>query len=275
MTRDEFLTQFEKHLLVGEPKRSELIAEITHHLTDDPTSQTSDPVALAKKLNRTHLGIFSSWSRLVWLALIMAALFETAYLILIYGETRTKTVWPFAFATVIGFIISYLPIVAMIIAGHAISSMHHRWRLTGKWVLLISALLIAFELSQYFSGQSLFIPERSALVQSFMLIGESFAIVIMITLFVVWLSIGHRTFIPRYRILDLIITFAILAVGTDIALVTVTDILTGFLRNTSTTNVQLWVVGHQWTAALFGGVLGTLIEAYRLRWQSRHFQNAQ
>lgn len=65
MRTAEYLETFEKHLRVGEPKRSELLAEIRSHLNelgqnDDVEQTLGDPKKLSCKLNRTHIGFWYS-----------------------------------------------------------------------------------------------------------------------------------------------------------------------------------------------------------------------
>ncbi len=70
MTREEYLAQFERHLIVGEPKRNELIAELSTHLDeltdhDDALTIIGNPKRLADKYGRTHIGFFRTWRRLL------------------------------------------------------------------------------------------------------------------------------------------------------------------------------------------------------------------
>lgn len=62
MTRAEYLTQFERHLRVAEPKRGEIIAEIVTHLdeVDGGPKALGDPKTLAKRFNRTHIGMLGN-----------------------------------------------------------------------------------------------------------------------------------------------------------------------------------------------------------------------
>lgn len=65
MKHSEFLSIFRKHLRVVEPKRSSLIAELRGHLDEltpsqDPVSVLGYPMDLARKYNRTHIGLLGS-----------------------------------------------------------------------------------------------------------------------------------------------------------------------------------------------------------------------
>lgn len=65
MTRPDYLRIFTNHLRVAEPKRSEIIAELTGHLDELPTEvhlidSLGYPIDVALKYNRTHIGILDS-----------------------------------------------------------------------------------------------------------------------------------------------------------------------------------------------------------------------
>lgn len=69
-----FLISFSRRLLVGPPKREEILAELKTHLDDlganDPTT-LGDPKALARQYNETHVGLLGSYPRMF--GLVMAA----------------------------------------------------------------------------------------------------------------------------------------------------------------------------------------------------------
>ncbi len=65
MNQAEFLSIFEKYLIVGQPRRSEILAELKNHI--DELGETGgierllgEPSRLAERYNRTHVGVLST-----------------------------------------------------------------------------------------------------------------------------------------------------------------------------------------------------------------------
>lgn len=71
MNTETFFQQFKRHLLVAEPKQSEIIRELRQH----GEQQLGDPKQLAKRYNRTHLGIFCTPLRLTLIPVLGWAVF--------------------------------------------------------------------------------------------------------------------------------------------------------------------------------------------------------
>lgn len=98
MTRGAFFAQFERHLLVGKPKREEIIAELQSHLAElsksaDPSVAIGDPKQLAREYNRTHLGFFSTWLRLLLpMPLLWLGMMATVFFSHIIGFSETNFV---------------------------------------------------------------------------------------------------------------------------------------------------------------------------------------
>lgn len=92
MTKDVFFKNFEHHLLIGSPKREEILAELKTHFDelgmDDPMV-LGDPKALARKYNRTHLGLVYSPVRLFAIPVVVSAVI---YLINFLAERLTMNV---------------------------------------------------------------------------------------------------------------------------------------------------------------------------------------
>lgn len=83
MNFNQYVTEFEHHLRVGEPKRSEIIAELNTHLdelsqNESPEAALGDPRTLAAKYNRIHIGFFSSPLRIAISLLAVFIFLESA-----------------------------------------------------------------------------------------------------------------------------------------------------------------------------------------------------
>lgn len=270
MTPHQYLATFEQHLRVGEPKRGELLAELQDHLNENNILHSDNPTLLAEKYNNTHLGIFSSWKRLVWLAVASFTIFEACTMLDISGAFRRPGSFPATLATITGFFNNNMPILLTVIGAHAISTMHHRWRLLTRWVLLLTLLLSAHIIATNVIGYNVMSTTQPRLYQYGTSIVETFLIVGLLSLFILWLSVGHRVFFSRHRVLDLLFTFIILAFGSLIAVNVLNDILYNIVRIPFTESLQTWVVYHPYIAPLLGGFIGTLIEWRRLSWQATH-----
>lgn len=80
MTLNQYLTTFEQHLRVADPKRGEIIAEIRGHLAEK--QNLGDPRRLAHEYNQVHLGLVGSSPAiflLPWVLALPFILFANAY----------------------------------------------------------------------------------------------------------------------------------------------------------------------------------------------------
>lgn len=76
MNHQEFLVIFKKHLRVAEPKRTSLLEEMKTHLDElpkdlDAVTTLGYPMDLARKYNRTHIGLLGSKTLLFGLPTIV------------------------------------------------------------------------------------------------------------------------------------------------------------------------------------------------------------
>ncbi len=73
MTKDTFFKNFEHHLLVGSPKREEILAELKTHmgeLESDDSAVLGNPKVLAWQYNRTHIGFLGSHAKMFGLIVL-------------------------------------------------------------------------------------------------------------------------------------------------------------------------------------------------------------
>ncbi len=140
MTNEQFIQTFERHLGVGGLKRKEIIGEVTSHLQEQSVDAFGDPIVLARKMNRVHLGIFSSFWSLVMTAAGVTALFDIIipYVGFVYhGSPVWKDVsW---ISSVLWQCIPFISPLLFIYGAHTISRMRNRW----VYVALLTAIFTA------------------------------------------------------------------------------------------------------------------------------------
>lgn len=73
MTSAQFMKEFQDRLIVGEPKRASIIREIESHLHAGKL-ELGNPVGLARKLNRVHLGWLCSENRIAVVFILLPLL---------------------------------------------------------------------------------------------------------------------------------------------------------------------------------------------------------
>lgn len=137
MTNEQFLQDFRHHLAVGGPKRAEIVAEVASHLQEQSADKLGDPVRLARKTNRVHVGIFGSFQSLAIIAAVTTVLFDVLipYVRVRYDASGTA-------APVIQFFWSIVPLISPILfiyGSHAISRMRNRWIYTGVLAIIFTA----------------------------------------------------------------------------------------------------------------------------------------
>lgn len=169
MNNNEYIQEFEKRLRVGEPKRSELIVEIRNHLEElDQKSSVEtplgDPQKLAQKLNRTHIGIFSSPTLLFATPVAIMMLMLALTLVFYHFKLQVQsfgvytTDGNFISGTVIGFSLTtfimralqmfsiyFLPAIFAIIIGSALSKTNYFKKYF--FLLIIEIILLSIGLS--------------------------------------------------------------------------------------------------------------------------------
>lgn len=81
---------FERSLLVDNPERHDILAELHHHMQYGDKNRFGDPKKLAFAYNRTHLGFFCSIPRLLLMPFVLwMLLFATAGMI-----SWLQSMWP-------------------------------------------------------------------------------------------------------------------------------------------------------------------------------------
>lgn len=148
MTRQEFLSIFEKKLDVAEPMRSDIIAEITSHLeesTDAGDCDLGDPLKLANELNRVHIGFFADRKRM-FLAPIFAGilLFVVSVLFPASGLTDMSylSAWQGIAFYVGRFFAVIIPLTLAVLIGRTFAK-KRATKLDFLWTLVETVLIIA------------------------------------------------------------------------------------------------------------------------------------
>lgn len=134
MTREYFITEFERHLRVAEPKWGEIIAELKTHideLPDDnqPAIALGDPKQLAARYNRTHVGWLTEF-RMALLIIVatFVPLFIHQYFIdilrtryLTFNEASASSYFLFTLSGNLGMV---FPLILAVWIGLTIQRMH-------------------------------------------------------------------------------------------------------------------------------------------------------
>lgn len=86
MTSEQFLTTFQRHLQLSDPRRQDVVAETKQHLSEldpglDPVVALGKPEVLARHLNRVHIGWGWQW----WVPLAVVAAWILLYLLATIG----------------------------------------------------------------------------------------------------------------------------------------------------------------------------------------------
>lgn len=99
MTKTGYITDFERHLRVAEPKRNEILAELKTHLEEAENPKIlGNPKRLARSYNRTHIGLLFSPLRIHLAIIFIAFAFSLAHLLtiayLVTGQELTGSTPP-------------------------------------------------------------------------------------------------------------------------------------------------------------------------------------
>lgn len=129
MKINTFFAAFEHHLLVAEPKRSEIIRELRQH----GEQQLGNPKRLAQEYNRTHIGFFYSPKRVFFVSLVFNCIFGTAAVAdrkVDIGDPM-RMVW----STIIGILVLAAVVTTIVVSQTAAK--------TGRATLFFSRMLMA------------------------------------------------------------------------------------------------------------------------------------
>lgn len=155
MTSEQFLAQFEAHLRVAEPKRSEIVAETESHIAE--RQELGDPKTIAQALNRVHLGIIHTENRLVIAAIALPVL-QTLWAIgdIIYTRTSGHS----SISDSAGFTLTFYfwffgPAIIALYLGRLMARWHSPARLFMRiWVAVIMVCSFLGIMKDLFMGQA-------------------------------------------------------------------------------------------------------------------------
>lgn len=145
MTSSEFLTTFQRYLIVRSPKREEVITEVHAHLAE--RAELGDPQQQARAFNQVYFGRYGTFE---WL-LLRAMIFPVVDWIVQDSLTsqiieRGRTGWVYLLLT-LSFFVHLLSLVNILTSAHALAHMHRRWVKAGWWgltVLFTSVVLVLY-----------------------------------------------------------------------------------------------------------------------------------
>ncbi|MBI4093120.1 MAG: hypothetical protein HY420_04320 [Candidatus Kerfeldbacteria bacterium] len=174
MNDEQYLTEFERHLRVGEPKRGEIIAELKTHLDEidggDPFTALGDPRELTRKYNRTHIGFFSTSTRLFItpFAIVTINLIVTIILRVLPDRwNNTPNTPPLPDASVFGFmLIVVIPVAAALLFGRALAKTLRSWQLLRLTMVWTFVAILVMEVSGPFLVQLIASSDYSPLYDS-------------------------------------------------------------------------------------------------------------
>ncbi len=162
MNSVKYISIFERHLLVGEPKRGEILAELSQHIKElkpdaDIIASIGNPNQLARTYNRTHIGLLHSRVLLFLMPLVSIFLAYASAIIAhrlewvcipnSYGGCSTPlTIVPF-------FALAGLLIMICIAIGRALTRMYKRGQNMIMLALILFVVSTGLQLYQDWGSQ--------------------------------------------------------------------------------------------------------------------------
>lgn len=267
MTTQQFLEVFQRHLTVGGPKREEIIREVTSHLQEQSADKLGDPVALAKKLNRVHVGFLSSLRSLAVVATATTVLFDVIlpYVGIVYQYDRISVPWLFQMSWLI---IPFISPVVFIYGTHMISRMKNRWASVAIVAAIFAAgFMIHQELMQA-TGYLLIVSANGS--QSVWAIHIQPVVSFFITYAALGYGVmvgtaGRQLIVARHHIIDLILAFILESVAAYFLLPMIWNAITSFHYTEAMYEWSVPVFEHLMLVSIGVGLLGAAIEWYRVR----------
>lgn len=143
MTSSEFLSIFEKHLLVGEPKRVEIIAELKTHISEGGIEQMGDPKSLARAYNITHLG---SWRSVLWM--FFAPFIAWFAIMILWGRLHNgydpELTYSLSGAKVLWYHWGQLVLPIVVVLGLSVLVIRTLGKMVQPWGVFIALLVLTF-----------------------------------------------------------------------------------------------------------------------------------
>lgn len=266
MTTEQFLNAFRHSLTVGGQKREEIIAEVSSHLQEQSADKLGDPVRLAQRTNRVHVGFFASFQSLVIAAAITTLLFDV--LIPYVGaryDAKTAGVSPLEFLWLLVPLVS--PIL-FIYGAHAISRMQHRWIYAAVYAAVFTA---GFALQQEIMQATGFLfvstVSGSSSVWSIHIqpVVNFFFPYAVIGYAVMVITAGRQFIVSRHQLIDIVLAFLLGSAGAYYILPMMWNSITSFHY---TENMSDWASAaftYLSVASICIGVLCAVIEWFRIR----------
>lgn len=145
MTREGFLTIFEKRLDVAKPRRSEIVAETTAHPAEG--KNLGDPKRMARQFNRVYFGRFGTFEWLIARAMLLP-LADWFITDLINPRWKHDGHYGVMYTVLtLAFVAHTAAIANAIISAHTLAHMHRRWAKAAWWsiaVVVTSIILMTY-----------------------------------------------------------------------------------------------------------------------------------
>jgi hypothetical protein len=263
MTNEQFLHAFNRHLAIGGRKRGEVIAEVTSHLHEQSADKLGDPVLLAKKIDRVHLGFFASFRSLAITAAITTVLFDVLI--------SYRTVWSNAGSSSFQFLWLLVPLVSPILfiyGAHAISRMRNRWVYTAALAAIFAAgfaiqqelmqatgYLLVSTVSGSTSVWSIHIQPVVTFLITYAVIGYA----------VMAITAGRQLIVSRHQVIDITLAFLLGGAAAHILLPMIWNAITSFHYTMAMSEWSASVFQYLTVASIGIGLLCAGIEWLRIR----------
>ena len=267
MTNQEFLSTFQKHLLIAAPKRVELLAEVKSHLEERSSENIGDPKKLATDLNRIHIGPIHSFRQLLLLRLVTFAVFEFGWLALYLhsaaGISSPGQPW---WSHVLTISAQFVPVVVFIYGAYIIAHLHRRWVEILAWggTFALGGTLI--QLWEEASGYLLSV-DAAGNQNSLMSAGGQF-----LTMWLVFGTIalglmvaleGKNILWPKHRILATVAVFLLMGIASYFVIPLTWQVISGFHYTEAMVPVDVWIFNNQHYLAFGVGIFGGALEWFR------------
>lgn len=273
MEKQTFLKQFSQQLHVGSPKREEILTESRHHLDQrkfsDIEQELGQPKKLARQYNRTHLGYFSSFSRLALIRILCFLLLELGWPLISlsqYAGSATAS-WP-VYVKPMNILAQVLPMFLFFYGSYRIGQMRSRWVYGIIWAISFPFAATFILLLNQTIGYSIYINLNGDPIGWLYHLTYFFTLALVhvpVALGIIVAASGRYMVFPRHRLFDLLFVFLAMGAATYFFVPIIWNMITANFYTSSMQHVDEWLYHHALSMSFAGGLIGALGEWVRQR----------
>ncbi len=272
MTSQEFLHIFERHLRVGEPKRSEIIAELQEHLHRAETiNRMGNPKKVALEENQIHIGFFADPWRLylIPVALLVLQLFVKA-IIASSGFFQFENIW--ASISMLGLLLVAIEV------GRVLPRTEHASNILKRllWISLACVLIQEFisqKINNYTSIATWIAPQYRLLLILGPFINAAFATAVLFGVVVVTSRVSQPLFSKQSGLSPKTVRRETIVIAVLTLLVFIVVSLLGeALAPVGPTRSIVWDIlfGFPLAAGILAGLAAVIFSKYLVRYRRTH-----